>query len=89
MKQFYDEAIVAEAKRKTFEDTSEKSNILDPSSALHINKYDYSSHYVNSGQRGKSARGSWRGSRGAGARVRGFGYTQPPTQFMTEKKFQE
>ena len=49
LKQFYDEAIVAEAKRKTFEDTSEKSNILDPSSALNINKYNYSSQFVNSG----------------------------------------
>ena len=53
MKQFYDEAIVAEAKRKTFEDTSEKSNNLDPSSAVSINKAEYASSGNNSEKRGR------------------------------------
>ena len=64
LKQFFDEAIIAEAKRKTFEDTSEKSNSLDPSSAISINKYEYKVPYDSSAKRGKFQRG--RGGYGAG-----------------------
>ena len=76
MKQFFDEAVVAEAKHKTFEDTSEKINNLDPAAALSINKSEYySSSYGNSWKRGKSGHGDARG-RSTG---RGSGNPTPST----------
>ena len=51
---FCDNAILAEAKRSDFENTTEKANCVDPSSAISINKYDYS--YGRGNNYGKNSR---------------------------------
>ena len=61
MKQFFDEAILAEAKKKTFENTTEKSNNLDPASALTVNKTEYIPY-----AKGGPGRGRGRASFGRG-----------------------
>ena len=40
LQKFFDKAILAEAKRSDYENTAEKGNSLDPSSAISINKYE-------------------------------------------------
>ena len=76
IKQFYDDAVVAEAKRKMFEDTSEKSNNLEPSSAVSISKSECALS-GNSDKRGKYGRRGGRGNRNT--RTTGSGYhTTPP-----------
>ena len=41
LKQFFDEAVLAEAKKRTFENTTEKSNNLDPDTSASVNKTEY------------------------------------------------
>ena len=68
LQKFFDEAILAEAKKSDIENTTEKSNCVDPSSAISINKYEYSYNGKNN-YRGKNYRQFQRGSYGAGNHV--------------------
>ena len=85
LKQFYDEVVISETKRKNFEETTVKSNILDPSTAVSINKTEYSpsGHQPKVGGNGRPTTrrrgGRGRGSRGgAAAAAAGEGTTPPP-----------
>ena len=86
MKQFYDEAVAAEARKKTFEKTGDRCNELTQSSITSISKFEY----IPPGNRG-SRRGMF-GNRGRGQptenstnRGRGARRRYPPTCYVCEE----